>query len=139
VIKGTLTRERILKKGMLYARRFGLLSVNIGEISKTACLSRIGVISHFADNEDMQIAILKYTEDLFIQIVLKKYYTENPLDNLHNLKRRWLNWTDELGLDTDYSCPLIKAVVEYKNRESSLIKEHMQDQQQRLLNAGVIQ
>ena len=72
MLKRALSREKILQKGMEHASRFGLLSVTIGVIAKATRLSRTGVISHFANKEDMQIAILDYTETLFVDQVLKK-------------------------------------------------------------------
>lgn len=132
--KSTQTREKILRKGFEYASSFGLLSVTIGEIAKAALMSRTGVISHFANKEDMQIAILKYTEQMFVESVLKRAYCQDPIDNLHNLKVIWLNWATSLNRQHKTSCPFIKAAIEYKDRDPGLIKAYMQDQQQRLLS-----
>ena len=131
--KSAQTREKILRKGFEYASSFGLLNVTIGKIAKAALMSRTGVISHFSDKEDMQIAILKYTEQMFVESVLKRAYCQDPIDNLHNLKVIWLNWATSLDRQHKTSCPFIKAAIEYNDRDSGLIKEYMQDQQLRLL------
>jgi AcrR family transcriptional regulator len=133
VNKRALTRERILLKGVEYASRFSLFSITIGEMAKASLMSRTGVISHFKDKEDMQISILQYTESLFIERVLKKSYTSDPVENLHNLKRNWLNWISFINIKGPASCPFIKAAIEYKDRDSSVIKKYMVNQQQRLL------
>ncbi|MEH6442991.1 MAG: TetR/AcrR family transcriptional regulator [Oceanospirillaceae bacterium] len=132
--KGKLTRDKILQKGMEFASSYGLLNVSIGAIAKTAQMSRSGVIAHFSDKEDMQITILQYTEEMFVEKVIKKSYTQLPLENLHNLKHNWLGWVNHLDFENTSSCPFIKAVFEYKDRDECSIKAFMKDQQQRLLN-----
>ena len=131
--KRALTRSKILRKGMECASTIGLLSVTIGVVAKSLAMSRTGVISHFSSKEDMQIEILKYTESLFVERVLKKSYSLNPLENLHSLKYNWLYWLGQMPIAEQVSCPFIKALVEYQGRSPSKIKVFMQDQQQRLL------
>jgi len=131
--KRAISREHILQKGVEHASRYGLLSVTIGSIAKAAELSRTGVISHFANKEDMQIAILQYTEDLFIVHVLKKSYTQDPLVNLQDLKMNWLNWSERLEFGSKVGCPFIKAAAAYSDVGSSAINDFMQEQQRRLL------
>lgn len=132
--KSEVTREKILKQGMAYASTFGLLNITIGEIAKASEMSRTGVISHFKNKEAMQTAILKYTEEIFVEDVLKKSYSQDPLENLNNLKTIWLNWITTLELSQKGSCPFIKAAVEYKDREHCSIRAYMKNQQQRLLS-----
>jgi len=131
--KREVSREKILQKGVEYASRYGLLSVTIGVIAKATGLSRTGVISHFANKEDMQIAILQYTENLFVEYVLKKSYTQEPLVNLQALKVNWLNWSARLEFGCKVGCPFIKAAAAYSDAGSSAINDFMQDQQRRLL------
>ena len=133
MLKRALSREKILQKGMEHASRFGLLSVTIGVIAKATRLSRSGVISHFANKEDMQIAILDYTETLFVDQVLKKSYTDDPLKNLHNLKQAWLNWSSQLDHGFKGGCPFIKAAAAYSDVGSCAINDYIQQQQCRLL------
>jgi AcrR family transcriptional regulator len=132
--KSEQTRGKILKAGMFYIARFGLSSVTIGEIAKAAGMSRTGVISHFNNKEAMQVAIMSYAQEQFVNKVLKQAYCENPLENLINLKFFWLNWMNQYEENEHFGCPFIKAAVEYKEREGSVIQIHMQDQQQRLLD-----
>ena len=132
--KSELTRNKILREGMLYAAQFGLLSVTIGEMAKVAKMSRTGVISHFSNKEDMQIAIMVYAEAEFVERVLKPAYSENALENLQQLKYHWLNWMTRIAEDdAALGCPFIKASVEYQERDKSSIRAFMQDQQKRLL------
>ncbi|NQZ33800.1 MAG: TetR/AcrR family transcriptional regulator [Oceanospirillaceae bacterium] len=132
--KRAVTRDKILQKGVAHASRFGLLSVTIGVIAKACELSRTGVISHFASKQDMQIAILQYTEALFVNNVLKKSYTQDPLANLKSLKLNWLNWSNRLEFGAKGGCPFIKAAAAYSDVGSNAINDFMHDQQRRLLH-----
>lgn len=131
--KREATRDKILQKGLVHASRFGLLSVTIGVMAKATELSRTGVISHFASKQDMQIAILQYTEELFVENVLKKSYTQDPLANLKDLKLNWLNWSNRLEFGAKGGCPFIKAAAAYSDVGSNAINDFMQEQQRRLL------
>ncbi len=131
--KGERTKNKILRDAMAYASSYGLSSVTIGEISKMTKMSRTGVISHFKSKEDMQISILKYSENEFREKVIKPSIHENSLVSLKQYFNNWANWVDGLGFDRKASCPFIKAMNEYQDREDSVVKEHIQRQQKRLI------
>jgi AcrR family transcriptional regulator len=132
--KSDITREKILRAGFEFTSSNGLRSLSIGEIAKIADMSRTGVISHFKNTQDMQIAILEYSEAEFISLVIKKSYGEDPLENLYRLKENWVNWTTNLNFANKGSCPFIKAAIEYKDSVDCPIRTFMKDQQQRLLD-----
>lgn len=133
--KSEATKNKILKKGMELASSFGLLSLTIGEMAKALEMSRTGVISHFANKEDMQIAILKYAEQEFITNVIRPSYDkECPEENLQKLRKNWLNWIERLDFELKASCPFVKAAIEYKDRPDCAVKIYIKDQQGRLLN-----
>lgn len=132
--KSDITREKILRAGFEFTSSNGLRSLSIGEIAKIADMSRTGVISHFKNTQDMQIAILKYSEAEFVKLVIKKSFGEDPLENLYHLKENWVNWTNNLDFKNKGSCPFIKAAIEYKDRVDCPIRSYMRDQQQRLLD-----
>lgn len=131
--KGLQTRNKILREAMKFSSKYGLYNITIGEISKLSQLSRTGVISHFKNKEDMQRAILEYSEEEFVQQVGKKSYHTNSLIHLKNYFKNWANWVDRLEFETKASCPFIKAAVEYQDRENCPIRELIKDQQHRLL------
>ena len=54
--KGEGTRQAILEQGMRFGSRHGLIEVTIGSMAKLCGLSRTGLISHFDNKEDMQLA-----------------------------------------------------------------------------------
>jgi len=97
-------------------------------------MSRTGVISHFENKEDMQIAILQYGETLFSERVLKQAWREDPLAHVINLLENWADWTSEIFIEHQVNCPFIKAVVEFQNRPSSKVRSFIMDQQNRFVD-----
>ncbi|WP_462160146.1 TetR/AcrR family transcriptional regulator [Pseudoalteromonas sp. GB56] len=132
--KGERTRQEILKQSIKHTSRFGLADVTIGTVSKLCNLSRTGVISHFKNKEDMQIAILTYGEALFIERVVRPSWREDPLDHLATLLDNWVNWTIEMFNEYQFSCPFLKAVAEFQNRPDSQVRDFTIEQQNRLIN-----
>jgi AcrR family transcriptional regulator len=132
--KGEQTKALVLNQGLVLASEVGLKSISIGVIANASGLSRSGVTRYFKDIEDMQMSILQYAEDLFIAQVLKKSYCVDPMENLNNLYRNWLNWMLPLSNGELTSCPFIKATIQYQNQSQCLIKRFMAHQQQKLLS-----
>ncbi len=132
--KGERTRKEILKQSIIYSSQYGLADITIGTVSKLCKLSRTGVISHFENKEDMQIAILEYGETLFRERVIKPAWREDPLVHLITLLENWADWTSEMFNEHQVSCPFIKAVVEFQNRPESKVRTYTIDQQNRLIN-----
>ena len=131
--KGERTRTAILQQSIIYSSQYGLADITIGIISKLCKLSRTGVISHFENKEDMQIAILQYGEELFRQRVIKPAWNEDPLLHLIALLENWADWTSEMFKEHQVSCPFIKAVVEFQNRPESRVRTFTIDSQNRLM------
>jgi AcrR family transcriptional regulator len=131
--KGERTRLAILKQSIIYSSQFGLANITIGCVSKLCNLSRTGVISHFDNKEDMQIAILQYGEVLFKERVIKNAWREDPLEHVKILLELWADWTSEMFKEHQVSCPFIKAVVEFQNRPPSKVRSFTIDQQNRLI------
>ncbi len=134
--KGERTKKMILEKAMSYASIYGLSSVTIGEIAKVTDLSRTGVISHFKDKEDMQISILKYTQDLYTEGVIIPSRNEDSLARLQAFFKCWRSWID--GLELQYkggSCPFIKGLNEYMDRTDSKVHDYLMKQQRALIDS----
>ena len=132
--KGERTRLEVLKQSIIYSSQYGLADITIGTVSKLCDLSRTGVISHFENKEDMQIAILQYAETLFQERVIKPAWREDPLEHLVTLIENWADWTSEMFKEHQVSCPFIKAVVEFQNRPASKVRTFTIEQQNRLIS-----
>ncbi len=132
--KGERTRLEILRQSIIYSSQYGLADITIGTVSKLCNLSRTGVISHFENKEDMQIAILQYGEELFRDRVIKTAWREDPLAHVISLLENWADWTSEMFKEHQVSCPFIKAVVEFQNRPASKVRSFTIEQQNRLIS-----
>ncbi len=132
--KGERTRLEILRQSIIYSSQYGLADITIGTVSKLCNLSRTGVISHFENKEDMQIAILQYGEELFRDRVVKTAWREDPLAHVIALLENWADWTSEMFKEQQVSCPFIKAVVEFQNRPTSKVRSFTIEQQNRLIS-----
>lgn len=120
---------------MGFASIYGLSNVTIGEISKATELSRSGVIAHFKDKEDMQISIVKFTELQYLEWVVEKSRDPNSLTRLENYFRCWRGWIDHLEeVHAGGSCPFIKGLIEYQDREESGVQRYIMKQQRALIS-----
>lgn len=131
--KGERTREMILNRGMLQSSQHGLADITIGSISKLCGLSRTGVISHFKNKDDMQIAILDYSESQFIEHVIHASRDDDAFTRLSRILDLWVAWTGNVFGEDQTSCPFIKAIVDYEHRQDSPVRDHAFKQQSQLL------
>jgi len=58
--KGADTKLNILEIGLGMAGRLGLEAVTIGDLARTAKMSKSGLFAHFQSKENLQIALLEY-------------------------------------------------------------------------------
>ena len=139
--KGEQTRNKILDGAMLFVCQNGLASISIGEMAKRLNMSRTGVISHFKNKQDMQIAILRHCEEVFIKQVLKPSFASNPTAHILKLTHNWVNWVYKLTQQKNMTCPFVKAVAEFQDRPECPVKSVIREQQQRTIDflASVIQ
>lgn len=131
--KGQQTRLRILDEAMAFVAQNGLARVSIGEMAKRLSMSRTGVISHFANKADMQIAILKHCEQVFKSQVVIPSMSNEPLEHLTNYFRCWMNWVYKYKNQPQMTCPFVKAIAEFQDRAECEVKRCISDQQKRNL------
>lgn len=130
--KGERTRQAILEQGMRFSSQYGLIEVTIGSMAKLCGLSRTGLISHFDNKEDMQLAILDYCEAQFMEHVVAPSRHADPLIQLKQLFSIWADWTRELFNQPHLTCPFIKALVEFNGYVDSPIYAKVTEQHNRL-------
>lgn len=129
VDKGEHTKRRILSAGMDFVCRYGLANISIGKVAKRMNMSRTGVISHFANKADMQIAILQYCESVFISQVIQPSLHLDPVINLRQFYHHWMNWVFTLSQQQSMTCPFVKAVAEFQDRPNCIVKTLICEQQ----------
>jgi AcrR family transcriptional regulator len=132
--KGEQTKTKILECAMRFVCQNGLFTISIGEMAKRMNMSRTGVISHFKDKQDMQIAILRHCEEIFIRQVLKPSFNPHPKKHLVNFTQNWVNWVYKITDKKNMTCPFVKAVAEFQDRPECLVKAVIREQQQRTLD-----
>lgn len=133
MFKGEKTKLNILRGAMSFSSTYGLSNITIGEVAKITNMSRTGVISHFKNKVDMQLAVLKYSEAQYRENVIEKAFHKDALIHLNKFFEIWMNWIDQLKFETKSSCPFVKISIEYQDRENSPIREKIKNQQSRLL------
>lgn len=131
--KGSNTRTTILKSAMEYVCQYGLTTLSIGAVAKRTGMSRTGVISHFANKADMQIAILQHCEKVFIEEVIEPAVVQDPLRHLVQFHQGWMNWVYRLTGQSQMSCPFVKAVAEFQDRDDDEVRRLIQAQQAKTL------
>lgn len=132
--KGEQTRVHILDRGMLYSSQQGLADLSIGSMAKICGLSRTGVMSHFENKADMQVAILRYAENQFIERVIRPSRDEDAREQLEKLVFYWVDWTQPVFAEQKTGCPFVKALVDYEHREQTPVKSMVCNQHSRLLS-----
>ncbi|UXI04385.1 TetR/AcrR family transcriptional regulator [Photobacterium sp. TY1-4] len=93
--KGRLTREHILKTAFDLASINGLDSLTIGQLAKASGMSKSGLFAHFNAKENLQIAVLEFTSEYFVERVIAPVREAEPEtieQKFRLLFRRWLDW-----------------------------------------------
>lgn len=129
--KGQQTRETILECAMRFISQHGIATISIGEMAKLLGMSRTGVISHFNNKQNMQIAILQHCEKVFLEEVLKPAYHPSPLAYLQRFLHNWINWVYRLTGKQHMSCPFVKAVAEFQDKPDCPVRDLLASQQRR--------
>jgi AcrR family transcriptional regulator len=91
--KGELTRQAILDRATALASRVGLEGVTIGRLSEDLGLSKSGLFAHFGAKDALQVEILRYAADRFVQDVVKPALaTPRGEPRVRAIFERWLGW-----------------------------------------------
>jgi AcrR family transcriptional regulator len=113
--KGEETRDRILQHAMAIASEVGFEGLSIGELAKTAEMSKSGLFAHFDSKEDLQLQVLDKARSSFLESVITPAFREARGEpRIRALFERWLTW--EEGRITPGGCPFVTASWEYDDR-----------------------
>jgi AcrR family transcriptional regulator len=108
VSKGEATRGVILDEAGRLARRVGLGGLTIGSLATQTGMSKSGLFAHFGSKESLQLQVLEYNADRFVDEVIRpalKAPRGEP--RVRDLFERWLEWDSAAG-----GCPLVAASFE---------------------------
>jgi AcrR family transcriptional regulator len=113
--KGELTRQAILERATALASRVGLEGVTIGRLSEDLGLSKSGLFAHFGAKGALQVEILRFAADLFVQEVIRPALAAPRGEaRLRALFGRWLGW--ERSRAVPGGCLFVAAATELDDR-----------------------
>ena len=111
--KGTATREMIVERAFVIARRNGLEGLSIGELANAAGMSKSGVFAHFGSREDLQRSVLDWTAERFAETVVRPALARpRGLQRLRAIVSGWFDWV----LANEEGCVILAAAGEYDGR-----------------------
>lgn len=117
--KGEATRAKIVDEAARQAAIRGLSAVSLGDLAGGTGLSKSGVFKHFADKQDLQMAVLKSTTSRFLSVVWTPALTiAAGRERIGFIYDRWLDWVEkESGPG---GCPLMQASREFDDQPGAL-------------------
>ncbi len=101
------TRDRILTHGLGIASQQGLQALSMGTLARELDLPRSGLMSHFADNESLQLGVLEQAASLFLREVIDSTASMSGDTRLKALFVRWIAWSRSPKLKG--GCPFVLA------------------------------
>lgn len=97
--KGELTRQAIVERAARLASRVGLEGVTIGALAEELRLSKSGLFAHFGSKENLQLQVLEFGIERFVDTVVKPSLAAPRGERrVRELFERWLAWPKASGL-----------------------------------------
>ena len=123
--KAEQTRQHILAIALRMATKTSLNDITIGELAKAAKMSKSGLFSHFKSKENLQVSVVNYASDIFIENVIKPCKDiEDPVAKLNALALNWLEWYKYSA----HTCIFLMGTIEFHDQPGP-IKEALHYQQ----------
>jgi AcrR family transcriptional regulator len=92
--KGELTRQAVLEHATRVASQVGLDGLTIGRLAEDLDLSKSGLFAHFKSKEALQIQVIEFAREQFVEAVLRpavKAARGEP--RVRALIDGWLDWS----------------------------------------------
>jgi AcrR family transcriptional regulator len=97
--KGALTRQAIVEHAAQMASRLGLEGLTIGALADDLELSKSGLFAHFKSKEALQLQVLEFGVNRFIDTVVKPALAAPRGEpRVRAIFERWLDWPKASGL-----------------------------------------
>jgi AcrR family transcriptional regulator len=91
--KGELTRQAVLEQATRVASQVGLEGLTIGRLADDLDLSKSGLFAHFKSKENLQIQVIEFARERFVDSVLRPALTaQRGEPRVRALFDRWLDW-----------------------------------------------
>jgi AcrR family transcriptional regulator len=125
--KGDLTRNTILRHATELASQVGLTGLTIGRLADDLSLSKSGLFAHFQSKEALQVQVLDYGAEQFIEAVVRPALSAPRGEpRLRALFERWLAWDNTLA----GGCVFVAASAELDDRPGPVRDRLVELQQQ---------
>lgn len=110
--KGEDTRQAILDSAIALASQVGISGLSVGTLAERSGMSKSGLFAHFGSKEEMQLAVVRATQELFLETVMRPALREKRgLPRLRAIVANWLVWSRRSRLPG--GCPLAAAAHEF--------------------------
>jgi AcrR family transcriptional regulator len=116
--RSTHTRQLILDKAMDLASLEGLEGVSIGRLADALGMSKSGVIGHFANKQDLQIATVEAARERFDSEVSVGIEGEPGIYRLRAMMERWIQFIE--GEHFSGGCFFWAASAEFDGRPGAV-------------------
>jgi AcrR family transcriptional regulator len=114
VSKGELTRQVILEHAASLASKLGLEALSIGKLADDLALSKSGLFAHFKSKEALQVQLLEFTSERFIELVVRPALrAPRGEPRVREVFERWRAWPDQVGMS---GCLLVQVSTELDDR-----------------------
>lgn len=91
--KGEHTRQSILKHALALSSRVGLGGLTIGHLAEELALSKSGLFAHFRSKEALQIQVLQYAAEQFVERVVRPALAAPRGEaRVRAIFERWAEW-----------------------------------------------
>jgi AcrR family transcriptional regulator len=125
--KGELTRQSVLEHATRLASQVGLEGLTIGKLAEDLDLSKSGLFAHFKSKEALQIQVIEYARERFVESVLRPALkAERGEPRVRALFERWLDWSRASSRAT--GCIFVALAVELDDRPGPARERLVQSQ-----------
>jgi AcrR family transcriptional regulator len=119
VSKGEVTRQTIVERAMRLATRVGLEGLTIGGLAEDLNLSKSGLFAHFKSKEALQLEVLRFAADRFVEAVIRPSLSAPRGEpRLRALFESWISWPKRGG--DGAGCFFVATAVELDDRPGPL-------------------
>jgi AcrR family transcriptional regulator len=120
--KGEQTRQAILDEAFSMASCVGVGGLSIGSLAERAHMSKSGLFAHFGSKEELQLAVLRESQQRFADVVVRPALRlPRGLARLRAMVLNWLDWTRSANLPG--GCVINAAAAEFDDQPGPLRDE----------------
>ena len=120
--RGEQTRQAIVDEAFALASCIGVGGLSIGVLAERTRMSKSGLFAHFGSKEELQLAVLRESQERFAEAVVRPALREpRGLARLRALVANWLDWTRAVNLPG--GCVINGAAAEFDDQPGPLRDE----------------